>query len=73
MVVVDLFTRETLLTHLNKHTQGNVAQTLLKSVIFQRGVPRTLRSDNAPELSSITGNICNMRIPQNRSDQNRRT
>jgi hypothetical protein len=57
MVIVDLFTRETILTHLNKRTQDNVAQTLLKSVIFQRGVPRTLRSDNTPELSSITGAV----------------
>jgi hypothetical protein len=55
MVIVDLFPRETILTHLNKRTQDNVAQTLLKYVIFQRGVPRTFRSDNAPELSSVTG------------------
>ena len=57
MVIVDLFTRETILTHLNKRTQDNVAQTLIKYVIFQRGVPRILRSDNAPELSSITGAV----------------
>ena len=29
MVIVDLFTRETILTHLNRRTQDNVAQTLL--------------------------------------------
>ncbi len=54
MVIVDLLTREIILTHLNKRTQDIVAQTLLKYVIFQRGVPRTFRSDNAPELSSVT-------------------
>ena len=32
-----------------------MAQTILKHIIFQRGVPRTLRTDNAPELSSLTG------------------
>jgi hypothetical protein len=57
MVIVDLFTRETILTHLNNRTQDNVAQTLLRQIIFQRGVPRTLRTDNAPELSSLTGAI----------------
>ena len=57
MVIVDLFTRETILTHLNDRTQGNVAQTILKVIIFQRGVPRTLRTDNAPELSSLTGAV----------------
>jgi hypothetical protein len=57
MVTVDLFTRETTLTHLNKRTQDNIAQALLKHVIFQRGVPRTLRIDNAPELSSLTGAV----------------
>jgi hypothetical protein len=45
MVIVDLFTRETILTHLNKRTQDNdVAQALLKHIIFQRGFPRTLRT-----------------------------
>ena len=57
MVIVDLFTRETILTHLNRRTQDNVAQTLLIHVIFERGVPRTLRTDNAPELSSLTGAV----------------
>jgi len=57
MVIVDLFTRETILTHLNNRTQDNVALTILKNVIFQRGVPRSLRTDNAPELSSLTGAV----------------
>jgi hypothetical protein len=58
MVIVDLFTRETILTHLSKQgTKDNVAQTLLTHIIFERGVPRTLRTDNAPELSSLTGTV----------------
>ncbi len=57
MFIVDLFTRETMLTHLKRRTQDNVAQTILNVIIFQRGVPRTLRTDNAPELSSLTGAI----------------
>jgi transposase InsO family protein len=57
MVIVDLFTRETMLTHLNRRTQDNVAQTILNVIIFQRGVPRSLRTDNAPELSSLTGAV----------------
>ncbi len=42
---------------MNRRTQDNVAQALLKHVIFQRGVPRTLRTDNAPELPSLTGAV----------------
>ena len=57
LVIVDLFTRETILTHLNTRTQDNVAKTILKYIIFQRGVPRSLRTDNAPELSSLTGAV----------------
>jgi hypothetical protein len=41
MVIVDLFTRETILTHLNNRTQDGIALTILKHIIFQRGVPRT--------------------------------
>jgi hypothetical protein len=54
MVIVDLFTREIILTHLNKRNQDNVAQTLIKNIVFQRGVPRTLRTDNAEEVSFLT-------------------
>jgi hypothetical protein len=35
MVIVVLFTRETILTHLENRTQDNVALTLPKHVIFQ--------------------------------------
>jgi hypothetical protein len=34
-----------------------VAQTILNVIIFQRGVPGTLRTDNAPELSSLKGAV----------------
>jgi transposase InsO family protein len=57
LVIVDLFTRETILTHLNNRTQDNVAKVIIRNIIFQRGVSRSLRTDNAPELSSITGAV----------------
>ena len=57
LVVVDLFTRETILIFLRNRNQDNVAKSILKNIIFQRGVPTSLRTDNAPELSSITGAI----------------
>jgi hypothetical protein len=57
MVIIDLFMRETILTHLNNRTQENVALTILKHVIFQREVLRSLRTDNAPKLSSLTGAV----------------
>ena len=57
MVIVDLFTRESILTHLSNREQEGVSLTILKHVIFQRGVPRSLRTDNAPELSSLTGAV----------------
>ena len=63
MVIVDLFTRETILTHLNRRTQDNVAQTLLTHVIFERGVPRTLRTDSTGVIIIKRSSISYMRIP----------
>jgi hypothetical protein len=57
LVIVDLFTRETILTHLNNRTQDNVAKAIIRNVIFQRGAPRSLRIHKAPELSSLTGPV----------------
>ncbi len=57
LVIVDLFTRETILTHLNARLQDNVAKTTIRNIIFQRGVPRSLRTDNELELSSLTGAV----------------
>ncbi len=72
--MVDLFTRETILAHLNTRTQDNVAKTKIRNIIFQRGVPRSLRTDNAPELSSLNrSRFCDMQILKNRSDKDRRT
>jgi hypothetical protein len=34
-----------------------LSQTLLTHIIFERGVSRTLRTDNAPELSSLSGAV----------------
>jgi hypothetical protein len=57
LVIVDLFTRETILVFLRNRNQDNVAKTIIKNIIFQRGVPLSLRTDNAPELSSVTGAV----------------
>jgi len=57
LVAVDLFTRETILLYLRNRNQDGVAKTIIKNIIFQRGVPLSLRSDNAPELSSVTGAV----------------
>jgi len=57
LVVVDLFTRETILCYLKNRNHDNVAKALIKNIIFQRGVPGSLRTDNAPELSSPTGAV----------------
>ncbi len=57
LVMIDLFTRETILTHLNNRTQDNVAKAIIRNIIFQREVPRSLRTDNALELSSLTGAV----------------
>jgi hypothetical protein len=57
LVIVDLFTREIILIFLMNRNQENVAKALIRNIIFQRGVPLSLRTDNAPELSSITGAV----------------
>jgi hypothetical protein len=57
LVIVDLFTGDTLLAFLSNRTQDNVAKTIIRNIIFQRGVPRSLRTHNAPELSSLKGAV----------------
>ncbi len=58
LFVVDSFTRETILIYLKNRNQDNVAKELIRHIIiFQRGVPASLRTDSAPELSSITGAV----------------
>ena len=59
LVIVDLFTRETILQWLPNRKQEQVAQTMLRRVIFERGVPLSIRSDNAPELmKGVIKRIC---------------
>jgi hypothetical protein len=48
--MVDLFTRETLLEWLPSRKQNLVVQIVMRRIIFERGVPFSIRSDNAPEL-----------------------
>ncbi len=59
LVIVDLFTRETILQWLPSRKQEQVAQTILGRVIFERGMPLSIRSDNAPELmKGVIKRIC---------------
>ena len=48
--MVDLFTRETLLEWLPSRKQNLVVQIVMRRIIFERGVPVSICSDNAPEL-----------------------
>ncbi len=50
LVMVDLFTRETILEWLSSRKQETVVQTIMRRIVFERGVPFSIRSDNAPEL-----------------------
>jgi hypothetical protein len=59
LVIVDLFTRETILQWLPSRKQEQVAHTILRRIIFERGVPLSIRSDNAPELmKGVIHKIC---------------
>ncbi len=58
-VMVDLFSRETMLKFLPDRKMERVCQTIMKRIIFSRGVPDELRSDNAPELmQGIVRQVC---------------
>ena len=54
MVTIDLFTSEVKLTFLANRSQDN---GLVNKIIFLRGVPSMIRTDNAPELSAVTGAV----------------
>jgi transposase InsO family protein len=57
--MVDLFSRETMLEFLPNRKMEKVCQTIMKRIIFSRGVPDELRSDNAPELmQGIVRQVC---------------
>jgi hypothetical protein len=59
LVMVDLFSRETVLEFLPDRKMERVCQTIMKRTIFSRGVPNELRSDNAPELmQGIMRQVC---------------
>jgi transposase InsO family protein len=59
LVMVDLFSRETMLEFLPSRKMEKVCQTIMKRIIFSRGVPDELRSDNAPELmQGIVRQVC---------------
>jgi hypothetical protein len=59
LVMVDLFSRETMLKFLPDRKMERVCQTIMKRIIFSRGVPNELRSDNALELmQGIVRQVC---------------
>ena len=59
LVMVDLFSRETMLEFLPNRKMERVCQAIMKRIIFSRGVPNELRSDNAPELmQGIVRQVC---------------
>ncbi len=59
LVMVDLFTRETLLEWLPSRKQNLVVQIVMRCIIFERGVPFSIRSDNAPELKrGVVQQLC---------------
>ncbi len=59
LVMVDLFSRETMLEFLPDRKMERVCQTIMKRIVFSRGVPNELRSDNAPELmQGIVRQVC---------------
>jgi transposase InsO family protein len=59
LVMVDLFSRETMLEFLPDRKMERVCQTIMKRIVFSRSVPNELRSDNAPELvQGIMRQVC---------------
>jgi hypothetical protein len=59
LAMVDLFSRETMLKFLPDRKMERVCQAIMKRIIFSRGVPDELRSDNAPELmQGIVRQVC---------------
>jgi hypothetical protein len=50
LVLVDLFTKETIFQWLPSRKQEKVAHTILRRVVFERGVSLFIKSNSAPEL-----------------------
>ena len=59
LVMVDLFSRETFLEYPPIRQQNGVCAALLKRIVYANGVPKQIRSDNAPELmQGIVRQLC---------------
>ena len=54
LVIVDRATRETILRSLKDQKQDKVARVVIDAIIYNRGVPDFIRSDNAPQLMQGT-------------------
>ena len=59
LVMVDLLSRETMLEFLPNRKMERMCQAIMKRIIFSRGVPDEICSDNAPELMQrIVRQVC---------------
>ncbi len=59
LVIVDLFTREVILEWLPSRKQDAIVRVIMCRIIFERGVPHSFRSDNAPELmQGVVKQLC---------------
>jgi hypothetical protein len=59
LAIVDLFTRETILEWLSSRKQEIVVDMIMRRTVFERGVPFSIRSENAPELMrGIVKQLC---------------
>jgi len=52
LTLVDVFTRECLLTHVGQSIKGTDVVYALEQVCSRRGTPQTIRVDNGPEFVS---------------------
>lgn len=51
--VIDVYTREALATYADRSIGANAVATILDQLIFERGKPSTILSDNGPEFTAI--------------------
>jgi hypothetical protein len=75
ILMVDLFTRETILQLLPSRKQDKVELTILRRVLFERGETLSIRSNSAPELveERVIIQIKNLLIFKHSTNRNRRT
>jgi hypothetical protein len=70
LVIVDLFSGKTMLEFLASMKMESVSQTIIKKIIFSRGVPDELRSDNAPARTHAGNGAASVPILGHSTDSN---